>query len=48
MGLVDDTVGIPIVSLPKLMWRYYLDYLWHYDPGSWVAKIANARHTGSA
>jgi hypothetical protein len=41
MGLADDTVDIPIVSLPKLMWRYYLDYLWYYDPGSWVAKIAN-------
>jgi len=41
MGLVDDTVGVPIVSLPKLMWRYYLDYLWYYDPDSWVAKIAN-------
>ena len=34
------TSGIPLSSLPHLLWQYYLEYLWFYEPRSWVARIA--------
>lgn len=27
--------------MPFILWQYYLDYLWHYDSSSWVAKISS-------
>lgn len=31
---------IPILSIPGTLWAYYLEYLWFYEPDSWVATIA--------
>lgn len=28
------------LSIPHTLWTYYLEYLWFYEPNSWVAKIA--------
>ncbi|KAF4620626.1 hypothetical protein D9613_000439 [Agrocybe pediades] len=27
-------------SIPGTLWAYYLEYLWYYEPDSWVARIA--------
>jgi len=27
-------------SMPGLLWAYYVQYLWNYEPGSFVARIA--------
>ncbi|PPQ89704.1 hypothetical protein CVT25_014105 [Psilocybe cyanescens] len=31
---------IPLLSIPGTLWAYYLEYLWFYEPDSWVATIA--------
>ncbi|KAH9485113.1 hypothetical protein JR316_0002020 [Psilocybe cubensis] len=31
---------IPILTIPGTIWAYYLEYLWFYEPDSWVATIA--------
>lgn len=28
-------------SIPHILWQYYLEYLWYYEPRSWVARIAS-------
>ncbi|KAF9482173.1 hypothetical protein BDN70DRAFT_991388 [Pholiota conissans] len=28
------------LSIPHTLWIFYLEYLWFYEPNSWVAKIA--------
>jgi hypothetical protein len=28
-------------STPRLLWEYYLEYLWFYEDGSWVARVAS-------
>ncbi|KAJ2917748.1 hypothetical protein MD484_g2636, partial [Candolleomyces efflorescens] len=32
--------SIPPTSYPGLLWSSYTQYLWHYEPDSWVATIA--------
>lgn len=34
-------MGTPMASVPQLLWKYYVDYLWFYEPDSWVARTAN-------
>jgi hypothetical protein len=34
-------MGISVASVPQLLWKYYVDYLWYYEPDSWVARTAN-------
>jgi hypothetical protein len=29
-------------AVPRLLWEYYLEYLWFYQPESWVARTAYA------
>ncbi|TFK44370.1 hypothetical protein BDQ12DRAFT_730436 [Crucibulum laeve] len=31
---------VELSSIPGLLWRYYLKYLWYYDSNSWVGRIA--------
>jgi len=30
-----------MASVPQSLWKYYVDYLWCYEPNSWVARTAN-------
>ncbi len=30
-----------MASVPQFLWKYYVDYLWYYEPDSWVARTAN-------
>ncbi|KAF8740792.1 hypothetical protein AX14_007168 [Amanita brunnescens Koide BX004] len=34
-------MGISVASVSQQLWKYYLDYLWYYEPDSWVARTAN-------
>ncbi|KAH7929816.1 hypothetical protein BV22DRAFT_1028992 [Leucogyrophana mollusca] len=29
-------------SAPRLLWDSYVEYLWNYDPGSWVGRVASS------
>ncbi|KAG6812034.1 hypothetical protein H0H92_004696 [Tricholoma furcatifolium] len=31
---------VPLSSYLAVLWNYYIQYLWHYQPNSWVARIA--------
>ncbi|KAF8904451.1 hypothetical protein CPB84DRAFT_1814445 [Gymnopilus junonius] len=31
---------ISLASIPSTLWALYLEYLWFYEPDSWVARIA--------
>ncbi|KAH7888497.1 hypothetical protein F5I97DRAFT_706719 [Phlebopus sp. FC_14] len=33
---------ISIASAPRLLWDTYLEYLWNYQPGSWVGRTASS------
>lgn len=35
---VTQSLSVPF---PRLLWNYYLEYLWNYESGSWVATIAS-------
>lgn len=41
MDLISNTLGLPLASIPQLLWKYYLEYLWYYEPDSWVARTAH-------
>jgi len=30
-----------MASVSQFLWKYYVDYLWYYEPNSWVARTAN-------
>ncbi|KAF5380480.1 hypothetical protein D9615_004558 [Tricholomella constricta] len=32
---------VPPSSYPAILWSYYIQYLWNYEPSSWVARIAS-------
>ncbi|KAF8973097.1 hypothetical protein BDZ97DRAFT_1912676 [Flammula alnicola] len=38
--LTSRVSGISPSSVPQTLWAYYIQYLWFYEPNSWVAKIA--------
>ncbi|KAG5654388.1 hypothetical protein H0H81_003212 [Sphagnurus paluster] len=35
-----DIAHVPVSSYPGVLWKYYILYLWDYQPNSWVARIA--------
>jgi len=39
--IASFTSETTLSSIPRLLWEYYLEYLWFYDDGSWVARIAS-------
>jgi len=39
--LTELISGFSLSSLPRLIWQYYLEYLWFYEPSSWVGRIAH-------
>ncbi|KAF8635229.1 hypothetical protein AX17_004004 [Amanita inopinata Kibby_2008] len=41
MNVLNRTLELPLTSIPAVLWRYYIDYLWVYKPDSWVARAAN-------
>lgn len=40
LGASDFTSQLTPSSIPGLLWAYYVQYLWNYESGSWVARIA--------
>jgi hypothetical protein len=39
---LTSRITISPSALPTLLWEYYLEYLWFYQPSSWVARTAYA------
>lgn len=35
-----DTTATVVVSFPRVAWDLYIEYLWNYEPNSWVASAA--------
>lgn len=34
------SIEVSSAAVPHVLWQYYLQYLWHFSPDSWVAKVA--------
>jgi len=38
---LHSTTMMPLSELPSLLWAHYIEYLWDYEPGSWVYTSAS-------
>lgn len=37
---LTSRVSVSPLTVPTLVWECYLEYLWFYEPSSWVARTA--------
>ena len=38
---LHSTTTMSLLELPSLLWTWYIEYLWDYQPGSWVDTSAS-------
>jgi hypothetical protein len=38
--LSSQVFQVPPSLVPSILWKYYIQYLWDYQPNSWVARAA--------
>lgn len=39
MNVSSYVQDFPFSQTPQIVWRYYLEYLWHYESSSWTISL---------